>query len=116
MKKPLFIILLVAISLFTIDRFAAYTHLPKPGSTDVVIYTTQWCPYCKALRKTLSTYDIPFQEHDTEKSIQGLIGFWALRARGVPVSVIGEEVIYGYDGQQITDALIAAGYEIKAEW
>ena len=116
MKKPLVFLLLVCLFLFAIDRFAAHTHLPKPGSTDVVIYTTQWCPYCKALRKTLITYDIPFREHDTEKSIQGMLGFWALRARGVPVSVIGEEVVYGYDGQQLTDALVNAGYEIPAEW
>lgn len=116
MKKPLIVLLLVALTLFAIDRVAAYLHVPKEGSTDIVIYTTHWCPYCKALRNTLVQYNIPFTEHDTEKSLQGILGFWALRARGVPVSVIGEEIIYGYDGQKITDALVNSGYEIPASW
>tara|TARA_R110002096_G_scaffold135780_1_gene287857 strand:- start:1531 stop:1899 length:369 start_codon:yes stop_codon:yes gene_type:complete len=116
MKKLLLIILIVIAILFTLDRLAAHMHLPKQGSTEVVIYTTEWCPYCEALRNTLIEYEIPFTEHDTEKSIQGVIGFWALRAHGVPVSVIGEAVIHGYDGQVITDALVGAGYEIPSQW
>ena len=116
MKKPLIILLIIALALFAVDRVAAYLYVPKSGATEIIIYTTQWCPYCKALRNTLNQYDIPFTEHDTEKSIQGILGFWALRARGVPVSVIGEEIIYGYDGQKITDALVTAGYEIPADW
>ena len=116
MKKPLVILLLIALGLFAVDRVAAYLYLPKEGATEIVIYTTQWCPYCKALRNTLDQYDIPYSEHDTEKSVQGILGFWALRARGVPVSVIGEEIIYGYDGQKITDALVNSGHEIPANW
>ena len=116
LKKPLVILLLIALVLFAVDRVAAYLYIPKPGATEITIYTTQWCPYCKALRNTLNQYKIPFTEHDTEKSIQGVLGFWALRARGVPVSVIGEEIIYGYDGQKITDALVSSGYDIPASW
>jgi len=116
MKKTLIFLLLFAVALFSIDRVAAYLYLPKQGSDKVVIYSTSWCPYCKALRNTLNQYNIPFTEHDTEKSLQGFLGFWALRGRGVPVSVIGERVVYGYDGQAITDALVDAGYEIPLEW
>ena len=116
MKKPLLFLLLFAVVIFAIDRVAAHLYLPKQGSNKVVIYTTSWCPYCNALRITLNNYNIPFTEHDTEKSLQGILGFWALRGRGVPVSVIGEQVIYGYDGQAITDALVSAGYEIPLKW
>ena len=116
MKRLLIFLLIFALVLFTINRVAAYLHLPKEGATEIVIYTTEWCPYCNALRKTLVAYNIPFTEHDTEKSIQGILGFWALRARGVPVSVIGEQIIYGYDGQKITDALVNAGHEVSTEW
>ena len=116
MKKLLFIILIAVVILFSVGRLAAHLHQPKQGSTDVVIYTTAWCPYCTVLRTTLNQYDIPFTEYDTEKSIQGLTGYWALRGRGVPISVIGEEVIHGYDGQIITDALVGAGHEIAPKW
>ena len=105
-----------AVIIFATDRLAAHLYLPKKGSNEVVIYSTSWCPYCKALRNTLTQYEIPFTEHDTEKSLQGILGFWALRGRAVPVSVIGEQVIHGFDGQTITDALVSAGYEIPIEW
>ena len=116
MKKLLVFLLIFAVILFATDRLAAHLYLPKEGSNAVVIYSTSWCPYCKAIRNTLNQYNIPFTEHDTEKSLQGILGFWALRGRGVPVSVIGEQVIHGYDGQIITDALVAAGYEIPTVW
>jgi len=108
--------LLIALTLLALDRTAAYLHLPKENSTAVVIYTTQWCPYCNALHNVLRQHNIPFKEYDTEKSIQGIMGFWALRGRRVPVSMIGEEIIYGYDGQKVTDALVDAGYEISIHW
>ena len=116
MKKLLLILLIISVFLFSLDRLAAHLHLPKENSTDVVIYTTQWCPYCRVLRNTLTDYGIPFTEHDTEKSLHGFMGYWALRGRGVPISVIGEQVIHGYDGQTITDALVSANYDIPAEW
>ncbi len=116
MKKLLLVLLILSIAVLAFDRLAARLHLPKEDATSVVIYTTQWCPYCRVLRNTLTDYNIPFQEYDTEKSIQGFMGYWALRGKGVPLSVIGEQVIHGYDGQTITDALVSAGYDIPADW
>lgn len=116
MKKLLIILLVLALAIFSVDRLAAHLYAPKENDTAVVLYSASWCPYCKALRNTLNQYQIPFTEHDVEKSIHGFLGFWALRGRAVPVSVIGEQVIHGYDGQIITDALISAGYEIPEQW
>lgn len=109
-------VLIFALLLFAFDRLAAHLHLPKEGSQQVVIYTTTWCPYCKALRNFLENYEISYTEHDTETSIQGIMGSWALRTRGVPVSVIGEQVVYGYDGEKLGWALEDAGYEIPQEF
>lgn len=116
MRKFLSIVFIAAIILFALDRLVSHLYLPKDNATAVVIYTTEWCPYCKALRKTLQQYSIPYTEYDTEKSLHGLAGYWALGGHGVPISVIGEEVLHGYDGQVITDALVAAGYTIPDNW
>ncbi len=116
MRKLLFILMIAAIVLFSIDRLAAHLYAPKEDFNAVIIYTTQWCPYCEALRSTLNQYQIPFIKRDTEKSLDGFAGYWALRGHGVPISIIGSEVIHGYDGQIITDALVGAGYEIPADW
>ena len=116
MRKPFIALLIIVVVFFGLDRLAAHLYLPKENASEIVMYSASWCPYCKALRNTLNQYNIPFTEHDVEKSIQGFIGFWALRGHAVPVTVIGEQVIHGYDGQIITDALISNGYEISAEW
>ena len=116
MKKLLIVLAILSVSVFGLDRLIAYLYLPQENDVAVILYSTSWCPYCKALRNTLNQYQIPFTEHDVEKSLPGFVGFWALRAQAVPVCVIGEQVIHGYDGQTITDALIAAGYEIPLSW
>ena len=101
----LLVALALSLTLFGLDRYAANTHRPQPGSKQVVIYTTTWCGYCKALRSALAANKIPFTEHDVEHSFQGQLGFWTLRARGVPVSVVGPQVIHGYQMDKMQDAL-----------
>ena len=116
MKKFLAVTLAAAIVLFALFHYARSYYLPAPGATEIIIYTTEWCPYCKALRNMLEKYQIPYTEYDTEKSIHGMLGFLVLGARGVPVVVAGENIIYGYDGIEITDALADAGYELPLDW
>jgi mycoredoxin len=96
--------------LLALDRYAAYAHRPGADSKAVVIYTTAWCPYCAKLRTSLTASGIPYVEYDVEKSLQGQMGFWTLRARGIPVSAIGPKVIYGYDVTRIASALKDLGY------
>lgn len=92
---------------------AAWLHWPAANSVGVVLYTTEWCPYCRSLRLYLDAYRIPYKDHDVEKSLQGMMGFWALRGRGVPVSVIGPDIVYGYDLEKINRSLAALGYQVE---
>ncbi|MEM7304712.1 MAG: glutaredoxin family protein [Pseudomonadota bacterium] len=116
MKKTLVFIFIAAIVLISLYHYAKSQYLPESGATEIVIYTTEWCPYCKALRNILEKYQIPYDEYDTEKSLHGMLGFLLLGGRGVPLVVVGENIIYGYDGIEITDALADAGYEIPLDW
>lgn len=100
----------LALLLLGLDRYAAFAHRPGPESTAVVIYTTAWCPYCARLRTSLAASNIPFVEHDVESSLQGQLGFWTLRGRGVPVSAVGPEVVYGYDVTRLGAALQRLGH------
>ena len=100
----------LALLLLGFDRYAALAHRPAADSKEVVIYTTAWCPYCAKLRTSLAASGIPYVEHDVEKSLQGQMGFWTLRGRGVPVSAIGPKIIYGYDVARIAFALKDLGY------
>lgn len=110
-RSALCLALLLALVLAGFDRYAAYAFRPDADSRDVVIYTTTWCPYCARLRASLIERAIPFSEHDVEHSLAGQLGFWTLRGRGVPVSAVGPEVIYGYDVPRLTAALKRLGYD-----
>ena len=109
-KSLLLFALFLALALLAIDRYAAYAHRPSEDSTRVVIYTTEWCPYCKQLRADLAASKVPYVEYDVEKSLQGQLGMWTLRGRGVPVSAIGSQVVYGYRLERIVPALDGLGY------
>ncbi len=113
-KRILLTLLFTAITLFALDRSAAYIYTPKANSKNIVLYTTDWCPYCNSLRIHLNNNKIPFTEHDVEKSISGVAGFWVLRGRGVPVTVIGPKVVYGYDIDSINQNLIYLGYSLSS--
>ena len=110
-KRILYTLLFTTIALFTLDRSAAYFYKPNVDSTENILYTISWCPYCISLRIYLQSNNIPLQ-HDIEKSLSGIAGFWALRAKGVLVSVVGPEVIYGYDINRINKLLINLGYSL----
>ena len=110
-RYALYLALFLALVLVGFDRYAAYAFRPNADSQEVLIYTTAWCPYCARLRTSLGNSGIPFQEYDVEHSLPGQLGFWTLRGRGVPVSTVGPEVVYGYDVPRLTAAFKRLGYD-----
>lgn len=109
--KALYFLLSVAVTLLLFDRAAAYLHLPSRNASDIAIYTTERCYYCKQLRNYLDSSHIPYTDYDVETSLSGIMGFWALKGRGVPISVIGPDIIYGLDLGKVEESLIGLGYK-----
>lgn len=110
-RIALYTALVLALALLFLDRTAAWLHRPDPDSRSVVIYTTAWCPYCKQLRAWLDEYHVPYTDYDVERSLNGGMGFWALRGRGVPLAVVGADIIYGLDVGKMQASLRRLGYE-----
>lgn len=108
------LVLAVLGGLLALDRALTYAYHPARGNPPdgVVILTTQWCGYCAALRQHLQHNGIPYTERDTERSWAGYWGLYAVRARGVPVTAVGSEVILGFV-PRIDAALAEAGYTLK---
>ena len=90
-----------------------FVHMPSPESQRVTIYTTSWCPYCTQLRTRLAHNQISYTEYDVEKSLWGWLGFWFLHGQGVPLGVVGSEVIRGYNAEQWQLALLHLNYPFK---
>lgn len=62
----------------------------------VVMYGTSWCTYCAKARRYFQTNNIPFQDWDIEASETARSEYDALNGKGVPLIVVGDEVMRGF--------------------
>jgi glutaredoxin len=76
----------------------------------VKMLATSWCGYCAKARAYLNSRGIPFEELDVEKSAQGKQEYRALKGRGVPIILVGNQRMNGYDQGRLEGMLQAAGY------
>lgn len=68
----------------------------RKASADVVMYSTEWCGYCKKARKYFNQQKIPFEEYDVEKSEKGKRDYKALNGKGVPLILVGARRMSGF--------------------
>ncbi|CAN5373200.1 hypothetical protein BH11PSE11_BH11PSE11_31960 [soil metagenome] len=72
---------------------------------EVILYGTTWCGYCKAAREFFADNGIRYIDMDVEKNADGNAALKKLGGRGVPVIVVGEEVIHGYNKDHLKESL-----------
>ena len=68
-------------------------------SGNVIMYSTSWCGYCKKAAAHFRKNNIPFTEYDIEKSKQAALEYRKLKGRGVPVILIGERRMNGFNAR-----------------
>ncbi len=101
----------IAIVVVYLGYIGPKIYQPSEGSEKIIIYSASWCPYCKKLKETLNKNGISYTEYDIEKSIIAQFEFRSLGGSGVPLSIIGEDVIYGYQPEVIQASLAKIGYK-----
>lgn len=87
--------------------FRMNTQAHFENSTNkVIIYTTQWCPYCKKAKEYLNENKIMYTERDIEQGDESIDElFAAIDSPGVPKIVIGEVIINGFNPRLIKENL-----------
>jgi glutaredoxin len=108
MKKFIFIMLVVGLvqnwgkihNFMVAPPVAAQQH-----EEEVVLYATSWCGYCKKTREYLRANNIPYFEYDIETSVEGHRQYKALQGNGVPLLLVKNDVIRGYNPPAIKKAL-----------
>jgi len=79
---------------------------PKPRrQPKVVMYTTPSCGYCHRAKAYFNQHGIRFSERDVTRSSQAQRQFKALNGRGVPLIIIGDQRIPGFNKAAIDRAL-----------
>ncbi len=74
-------------------------------SHQVILYATSWCGYCQKAREYLARNHIAYKEYDIEKSSEGRRQFVALRGSGVPLILVSNHQIRGWNQGALTAAL-----------
>jgi len=74
------------------------------SSTDVVMYTTSWCPYCTRARQLFDSKGVPYTEIDVD-AVEGARTEMQRRSgrTSVPQIFVGERHLGGYDDTSALD-------------
>lgn len=83
-------------------NFSAYY---PDANVQVVLYGTETCPYCVQARKYLRERQIAFVDFDINNSEKGRRDFSALGGKGVPLILIGNRQVSGFNQASIDAAL-----------
>ncbi|WP_068454308.1 glutaredoxin family protein [Aedoeadaptatus pacaensis] len=71
----------------------------------VVVYTSNTCPYCTMAKDYLNEKGVEFEEKNVQNDAAARDELISMGYTGVPVLVIGEEEIVGFDRARIDGAL-----------
>jgi mycoredoxin len=88
-----------------------YAQYFPNANTKVVVYGTQSCPFCIKTREFLNAQKIPFADFDIEKLDTARQEFLKLNGEGVPLIIIGNRRIEGFNQMQMEAALAAIGVQ-----
>ncbi|WP_027457457.1 glutaredoxin family protein [Dechloromonas agitata] len=67
------------------------------GQPEVRLYATAWCGYCRLTRDFFAANGIQYVEHDIEQSSEALKEHRKLGGNGVPLIVVGDDVVKGWN-------------------
>jgi glutaredoxin len=73
----------------------------------VEVFVTSWCSYCSKLEAFLKKNKIDYTRYDIESDAKGAEIFKEIGGAGVPVTRVDDQIIHGYDPDQIVQALKA---------
>ena len=111
----MYALLALAALILATDRLVVWRFNPLHSNPPkaVVLYSAAWCGLCAQIRTCLKASDVPFEERDVEKSMRASAEWWALRVRGVPATLVGSELVYGFDTKKLTSTLNSAGFSVS---
>ncbi len=86
------------------------SNAPGLAKGKVRVFSAVWCGYCKLAKAHLAKRGVPYEEIDVEQSASGEAEYRRLGGRGVPILLVGEQRMDGFDPAALDVLLKAAGY------
>ena len=111
------VLLPIAVVLSLYVFWQQYRHDPRrQPANEITLIVGQRCPYSRELERAMSAAGIGYRRLDVDDGDPDGAARWAfytLGARGVPVLVVGAEVVPGLRTAAIRDALARAGHDTQ---
>ncbi|KQB51703.1 glutaredoxin [Pseudomonas endophytica] len=109
LKKVLFVLVVVVVfqNWGKIERVlnpSGVVPQQTRANARVVLYSTEWCGYCKATRRFLDQKGIVFKEFDIDKDATARQAYEALGGRGIPILDVNGTLLRDFN----PDAILAA--------
>ncbi|QNM97218.1 glutaredoxin family protein [Chitinimonas koreensis] len=82
-----------------------YRKYYENDTKQVLVFGTSWCRFCKQTRAHLNRLGIAFTDVDIETSKEAKEKFQQLGGENVPLILIGDRLIKGFDQEVIDSAL-----------
>ncbi|MBB3111283.1 glutaredoxin [Paenibacillus phyllosphaerae] len=77
------------------------------SNANAIIYTSTHCNYCKNVKQFLTDKGVAFEERNIDQNEAYAEELWNTGMRSVPVTVIGESKILGFNQTQLNKAIAA---------
>ena len=71
----------------------------------ITLYSTSRCAHCRQAKQWLKQHGLRFQEFDIERNQRAFKDYQRLGARGVPVMLINQQRIDGFDPKRFEAVL-----------
>lgn len=86
------------------------SRLPEERKrVSITVYSTSWCPSCRAAKAWLASHHQPYFERDIELDAEAKVRMHKLNpAGGVPTINIEDEIFIGFDGPAMDRAIDGA--------
>ena len=81
------------------------------GDARIVMMAAEWCGYCRKQQKEFELANVRYRVLDVDTP-EGDRAMRALGARGVPTTVVGQDVVYGFNTAELKDKLAPLGYRV----
>ncbi len=78
----------------------------------ITLYSTPSCTHCRQLKQWLQQHRIRFVEMDVQRNARAFKDFQRHGGRGVPLLVVGERKIQGFQAKQLPAQLRKAGVSL----
>lgn len=112
-------LLVLTVGVLSLWRVYEAMNAPPPTLAElgvrepVLLLETKNCGYCRLVRRGLDQARVPYVAWDVSADEQARATWHRLNARGVPVTLIGTQVVYGYDRDRLTAALAELGHRAE---